>query len=54
MANEHQTADEALDRLRQLALTSGEPMRVVAQWALEERPTGPSPNVADHTDSEDA
>lgn len=32
---------EALDRLRTLALSSGETMPTVARWVLEERPTGP-------------
>ena len=43
MAGEGGTAEEALDRLRQLALVSGKPMRVVAQLVLEERPTTPPP-----------
>lgn len=42
MAGERRTAEEALDRLRELALASSEPMQVVARWVLEERPTGPS------------
>lgn len=32
---------EALDRLRTLALSSGETMPTVARWVIEERPTGP-------------
>lgn len=42
MVTEKRTSDEAFDHLRQLALTSGESMRTVAQWVLEERPTGPA------------
>lgn len=42
-AGEERTVEEALDRLRQLALTSGESLRTVAAWALEERPTSPPP-----------
>jgi hypothetical protein len=41
MAEEGRTADEALDRLRALAMTSGESLRTVATWVLEERPTSP-------------
>ena len=40
MANEQLTSDEALNRLRDLAMESGHSMRTVAQWVLEERPTG--------------
>jgi GAF domain-containing protein len=40
MASEHRTEDEAVDRLRELALASGEPMGTVAAWVLDERPTG--------------
>ncbi len=43
MTNEELTAEEAMDRLRHLALESGESMRVVAGWVLTERPTGPVP-----------
>lgn len=45
MATEQRASDEALDRLRELALSSGESMRTVAEWVLEERPTGASPQV---------
>lgn len=44
MTSERRTAEEALDRLRQLALASGKPIRAVAQLVLEERPTSPSPS----------
>ncbi len=39
MAAEQRTSEEALDRLRELAMSSGETMRTVADWVLEERPT---------------
>jgi putative methionine-R-sulfoxide reductase with GAF domain len=39
MATEERSSAEALDRLRELALSSGESMRTVATWVLEERPT---------------
>ena len=38
MATEERSSAEALDRLRELALSSGEAMRTVAKWVLEERP----------------
>jgi GAF domain-containing protein len=40
IANEHLTSEQALDRLRDLAMESGQSMRTVAQWVTEERPTG--------------
>ena len=43
MATEQRTAEEAFDRLRELAMVSGESMRTVADWLLEERPTSPPP-----------
>ena len=43
-ATEERTPEESLDRLRRLALTSGESMRTVASWVLEERPTGLPPS----------
>ncbi|HEX8770678.1 MAG TPA: GAF and ANTAR domain-containing protein [Acidimicrobiales bacterium] len=43
MGTEHCTAEEALDRLRSLALGSGESMRTVADWVIAERPTTPTP-----------
>ena len=39
MVTEERSSAQALDRLRELALSSGEPMRTVAKWVLEERPT---------------
>ena len=39
MATEERSSAEALDRLRELALGSGESMRTVATWVLDERPT---------------
>lgn len=47
MGTEQATAEEALDRLRELALASGESMRTVATWVIEERPTGPPPTAGD-------
>ena len=38
MATEERSSGEALDRLRELALHSGESMRTVAGWVLDERP----------------
>ncbi len=43
MATEELTGEEALDRVRSLALASGEPMRIVAERVLAERPTEPLP-----------
>lgn len=40
MASEQLTSEEALNRLRNLAMESGHSMRTVAQWALDERPRG--------------
>ncbi len=42
MAAEQVPSEEALDRLRELAVASGQSMRTVADWVLDERPTGPS------------
>ena len=42
-ATEGLSSDRALDRLRHLALSSGEPMHTVADWLLKERPTRSSP-----------
>lgn len=39
---QERTSAQALDRLRHLAFSSGESMRTVARWVLEERPTGPA------------
>jgi GAF domain-containing protein len=39
MAVEDETSEGALDRLRELALRSGEAMRTVAQWVIDERPS---------------
>ena len=39
-ATEQLTTEEALDRLRTLALSSGESMRSVSTWVIEERPRG--------------
>lgn len=40
-ASEEQTSEHALERIRSLALTSGESMRTVAEWVIEERPRSP-------------
>ncbi|HVE46442.1 MAG TPA: ANTAR domain-containing protein [Acidimicrobiales bacterium] len=56
MATEQRTSEEALGRLRELALASGEPMRTVAEWVITERPTGASPSTPERdpaTESED-
>ena len=39
-ATEQLKTEEALDRLRTLALASGESMRRIAAWVIEERPSG--------------
>lgn len=49
MAGEGRTAEEALNRLRQLAMSSGKPMRAVSQLVLEEHPTA-LPPVGDTLD----
>lgn len=41
MASENLTSEDALDRLRELALASGESMPTIADWVLKERPTTP-------------
>ena len=53
-ASEQRTIEEALDRLRALALESGEPMRQVAEWVIEERPVGPAPVVHDELPAVDS
>ena len=40
---EDRTSEQALDRLRDLALASGQSLRTVADWVLQERPTGAFP-----------
>ncbi len=45
MATEQLSSEEALDRLRSLAFTSGESMRTVADWVIQERPTTPLAQV---------
>ncbi|HUR23130.1 MAG TPA: GAF and ANTAR domain-containing protein [Acidimicrobiales bacterium] len=40
MAGQDESTGDALGRLRDLAMRSGESMRTVAEWLLEERPTG--------------
>jgi GAF domain-containing protein len=45
MANQEETSGDALSQLRDLAIRSGESMRTVAEWVIDERPTGTSPGV---------
>lgn len=40
MASQDQTSGDALGHLRDLAMRSGESMRTVAGWVIDERPTG--------------
>lgn len=40
MATQEATSEDALGHLRNLALRSGESMRRVAEWVIDERPTG--------------
>ncbi|HEX3622073.1 MAG TPA: GAF and ANTAR domain-containing protein [Acidimicrobiales bacterium] len=47
MGTEQLTDADALERLRDLALRSGDSLRAVATRVLEERPTGPLPAVID-------
>lgn len=47
MATENTTTTGALDRLRTLALGSGESLRTVAQWVIEERPTDARPPTSE-------
>jgi len=44
MFSESLASDAALDRLRDLALRSGESLRTVADWVLKERPTRTRPD----------
>lgn len=46
-ATETRTSEEALERLRALALTSGHTMRTVADWVIEERPRWTTPQFGD-------
>ena len=39
MATQEDTSEEALSHLRELAMRSGESMRTVAEWVIDERPT---------------
>jgi GAF domain-containing protein len=47
-ATEQRTTEDALDRLRALALAGGMSMRAVADWVIEERPLEPAPDAQDH------
>lgn len=53
MATEERTGAQALDQLRHLALSSGESMRTVARWVLDERPTGPALAEPEETELSD-
>jgi GAF domain-containing protein len=50
---EQQTSEEALERLRTLALASGHSMRTVAAWVIEERPRGTSMASRDQLPGDD-
>jgi GAF domain-containing protein len=50
MANQESTSGTALDQLRDLAMRSGESMRTVAEWVIDERPTGTTEALAPHED----
>ena len=52
-ATEQQSSEEALERLRTLALTSGHSMRTVAGWVIEERPMGTSMSSLDQLPGDD-
>ena len=43
MATQEETSEDALGHLRDLAMSSGESMRTVAEWVIAERPTGGPP-----------
>lgn len=45
MASQEETSTDALDHLRDLAMRSGESIRTVAEWVIEERPTVVPPDV---------
>ncbi len=53
MTTEQQSSEEALERLRTLALTSGHSMRTVAGWVIEERPRGTSMSSQDQLPGDD-
>lgn len=40
MATQEESSEDALGRLRDLAIRSGESMRTVAEWVIKERPSG--------------
>lgn len=54
IATEGLDGGEAMDRLRHLALSSGNSMRTVADWLLDERPAQPTSSDAGSEASEDA
>lgn len=53
MANQEETSGDALGQLRDLAMRSGESMRTVAEWVIDERPTGASPDIKPSAPRED-
>lgn len=53
MVTQEEAGEDALGRLRELALRSGESMRTVAGWVIDERPTGPPAEVDELTPHED-
>jgi GAF domain-containing protein len=53
MATEKETDKHALGRLRELALGSGESLRTVAQWVIDERPTDARPSKPESIEPRD-
>jgi GAF domain-containing protein len=53
MASQEKTSANALDQLRDLAMRSGESMRTVAGWVIDERPTDLAPDAETITPAED-
>ena len=53
MASQEDTSGDALGQLRDLAMRSGESMRTVAEWVIDERPTDASSDVKRITPRED-
>jgi GAF domain-containing protein len=51
MARQERTSGTALDQLRDLAIRSGESMRTVAEWVIDERPTGGADSLTPRDDS---
>jgi AmiR/NasT family two-component response regulator len=53
MATQEETGEHALGRLRDLAMRSGESMRTVAGWVLDERPTDASVEIEELAPQDD-